>query len=156
MNERDPAEEIAVLRAALAAERLKGAAFAELSHELRTLIAGVIGLTGLLLDTEHGAVVVPAAALRHGPQGDFVFVVTPDHIAHVRRVQTGPATGDRIAIASGLDAGEQVVTEGGDRLTVQFVVRGHGLRIGGLSLAQTGLKLDNIFRQVVTWVVALR
>ncbi len=52
MTERDPSEEIASLRAALAAERLKGAAFAELSHELRTLIAGVIGLSGLLLDTE--------------------------------------------------------------------------------------------------------
>ena len=60
MKERDPAadapagtsDEVTALRAALAAERLKGAAFAELSHELRTLIAGVIGLSGLLLETE--------------------------------------------------------------------------------------------------------
>ncbi len=52
MSERDPAEEIAALRAELAAERAKGAAFAELNHELRTLIAGVSGLTGLLLETE--------------------------------------------------------------------------------------------------------
>src|SRR4051794_354371 len=52
MNERDPAEEIAALRAALAAEHRKGAAFTELSHELRTLITGVIGLSALLLDTE--------------------------------------------------------------------------------------------------------
>src|SRR6185369_2272309 len=47
-----PESEIEALRAELATERRKGAAFAELSHELRTLITGVIGLTTLLLDTE--------------------------------------------------------------------------------------------------------
>jgi CheY-like chemotaxis protein/nitrogen-specific signal transduction histidine kinase/HPt (histidine-containing phosphotransfer) domain-containing protein len=52
MNESDPAEQIQALRDALAAERRKGAAFNELSHELRTLIAGVLGLTGLLLETD--------------------------------------------------------------------------------------------------------
>jgi multidrug efflux system membrane fusion protein len=77
----------------------------------------------LLLDTAAGAVVVPAAALRHGPQGDFVFVVDAGHTAHVRRVHTGAMSGDRVAIADGLDAGEQVVTEGGDRLTEGAAVR---------------------------------
>ena len=53
MSEREElVEEIAVLRAALAAERAKADAFAQLSHELRTLISGVTGITGLLLETE--------------------------------------------------------------------------------------------------------
>lgn len=52
MSERDPLEEIAALRAALAAERAKGEAFADLNHELRTLLSGLSGITGLLLDTE--------------------------------------------------------------------------------------------------------
>jgi CheY-like chemotaxis protein/HPt (histidine-containing phosphotransfer) domain-containing protein/anti-sigma regulatory factor (Ser/Thr protein kinase) len=50
--ERDPAEEIAALRAALAAERAKGDAFALLSHELRTLVSGIAGITSVLLDSE--------------------------------------------------------------------------------------------------------
>ncbi len=52
MSDPDPTAEVVALRAALAAERHKGEVFAELSHELRTLIAGVTGITGLLLDTE--------------------------------------------------------------------------------------------------------
>jgi membrane fusion protein, multidrug efflux system len=77
----------------------------------------------LLLDTLSGAIVVPSAAVRQGPQGSYVYVVTPDHTAHVRLVKTGPSVDDRISIASGLAAGEQVVTEGGDRLVDGATVR---------------------------------
>jgi CheY-like chemotaxis protein/nitrogen-specific signal transduction histidine kinase len=52
MSERELAEEVALLRAALAAERAKAEAFAQLSHELRTLLSGVTGITSLLLETE--------------------------------------------------------------------------------------------------------
>ena len=48
----DLAAEVTRLRAELAKERESGAAFADLSHEIRTLLAGVIGMSGLLLDTE--------------------------------------------------------------------------------------------------------
>lgn len=71
----------------------------------------------LQLDTLRQALVVPAAAVRHGPQGDFVYVIAPDNTAHIRLVKTGPAVDDRTSISSGLQAGERVVTEGGDRLT---------------------------------------
>jgi membrane fusion protein, multidrug efflux system len=71
----------------------------------------------LLLDTLHDALVVPAGAVRHGPAGDFVFIITAARTASVRQVKVGPAAGDRVAITSGLNVGEQVVTEGGDRLT---------------------------------------
>ncbi|MGH8259493.1 MAG: efflux RND transporter periplasmic adaptor subunit [Steroidobacteraceae bacterium] len=77
----------------------------------------------LLLDTLRDAVVVPSAAVREGPQGTYVYVVSPDHIAHVRLVKTGPSVADRISIASGLQAGEEVVTEGGDRLVDGAKVR---------------------------------
>jgi multidrug efflux system membrane fusion protein len=71
----------------------------------------------LQLDTLRDAIVVPAAAVRHGPEGDFVYVLAKDNTAHIRLVKTGPADGDRTSIASGLQPGERVVTEGGDRLT---------------------------------------
>lgn len=77
----------------------------------------------LQLDTMRSAVVVPAAAVRHGPQGDFVYVIAKDDTAHVRLVKTGPAADDRTSISSGLQPGERVVTEGGDRLTDGSAVR---------------------------------
>jgi multidrug efflux system membrane fusion protein len=70
----------------------------------------------VLLDTVRAAIVVPVTALRHGPEGDFVYVLNPDRTVSLRKVTTGQATVDQIAIASGLQAGEPVITEGGDRL----------------------------------------
>ena len=77
----------------------------------------------LQVDTVKQAVVVPANAIQHGPQGDFVFVVAEDNTAHIRPVKVGPAVEDRVSISDGLKAGERVVTEGGDRLTDGSVVK---------------------------------
>jgi multidrug efflux system membrane fusion protein len=77
----------------------------------------------LQLDTVKQAIVVPAAAIRHGPQGEFVYVVAQDNTAHVREVKTGVALDDRASVTTGLDVGERVVTEGGDRLADGSTVR---------------------------------
>ena len=69
------------------------------------------------LDVVHDAVTIPAAALRHGPQGDYVYIVAEDRTARIRPVTVGPAADDQLSITRGLEAGERVVTEGGDRLT---------------------------------------
>jgi multidrug efflux system membrane fusion protein len=70
----------------------------------------------LLLRTITGAVVVPVTALRHGSNGDFVYVVQEDRTVKVRPVTRGEGNVDVVALTSGLAAGERVVTEGGDRL----------------------------------------
>ena len=70
----------------------------------------------LLLRSVDGAIVVPVTALRTGPNGDFVYVLNADRTVSVRPVQRGVSTGEVIAVIRGLEAGEQVVTEGGDRL----------------------------------------
>jgi membrane fusion protein, multidrug efflux system len=70
----------------------------------------------LLLRTISGAVVVPVTALRHGPNGDFVYVLKEDRTVALRAVTRGEASVEFVAITSGLAAGEAVVTEGGDRL----------------------------------------
>ena len=62
------------------------------------------------------AVVVPVTALRHGSSGDFVYVLQSDRTVTIRPVTRGESTVDVVAIRAGLEAGEQVVTEGGDRL----------------------------------------
>ena len=70
----------------------------------------------LLLRTITGAVVVPVTALRRGPSGDFVYVLKEDRTVALRKVTRGEASVEFVAITSGLEAGETVVTEGGDRL----------------------------------------
>lgn len=71
----------------------------------------------LLMRTIQGAVVVPVSALRHGSNGDFVFVLNAaDKTVALRPVKRGQATVDKVEITSGLAVGEQVITEGADRL----------------------------------------
>lgn len=63
-----------------------------------------------------GAVLVPVTALRHSNNGDFVYVLKADKTVSVRMVTRGQATTDMVEIRAGLEAGEQVITEGADRL----------------------------------------
>jgi multidrug efflux system membrane fusion protein len=69
----------------------------------------------LQLGTVHG-VLVPVTAVRTGPDGDYVYVVGQDSVAHMRPVKRGLATDEQILITQGLQAGEQIVSEGGDRV----------------------------------------
>ena len=61
-------------------------------------------------------VLVPVTAVRTGPEGDYVYVIDDERVAHMRNVKRGLATVEQILITSGLQAGERVVTEGGDRV----------------------------------------
>ena len=70
----------------------------------------------LLLRTQDGAIVIPVTAMRHGPNGDFVYAINDDRTVTVKNVERGIQTNDVIAVNKGLEAGERVVTEGGDRL----------------------------------------
>jgi multidrug efflux system membrane fusion protein len=70
----------------------------------------------LSVRTIHDAVVVPVSALRQGSGGEFVFVLNTDRTVTQRPVKRGVATVDKIQVASGLQVGERVITEGADRL----------------------------------------
>ncbi|MES2992796.1 MAG: efflux RND transporter periplasmic adaptor subunit [Pseudomonadota bacterium] len=70
----------------------------------------------LLLRTIADSIVVPVTALRHGPGGDFVYVINEDRTVSLRNVTRGEAGVENVAITTGLALGERVVTEGGDRL----------------------------------------
>jgi multidrug efflux system membrane fusion protein len=74
-------------------------------------------ITGrLIVDTKRAAVTVPSSAVRHGPRGDFVWVVRSDKRAEFRSVTLGQAFGGRTLIDSGLAHGEEVVVDGYYRL----------------------------------------
>jgi multidrug efflux system membrane fusion protein len=74
----------------------------------------------LLLDLLQNQLIMPNAAVRRGaPNGvvsTFVYLVKADQTVAVRPVTLGTVDGERVAVASGVAAGDVVVTEGGDRL----------------------------------------
>lgn len=71
----------------------------------------------LLLRTIQGGVMVPVTALRHGSNGDFVYVLNAaERTAALRPVTRGQATVEKVEITAGLQVGEKVITEGADRL----------------------------------------
>lgn len=92
----------------------------------------------LLVKTIDNAVVVPVTALRHGSTGDYVYVVnTAERTVSLRPVQRGQATVDKMVIASGLQPGERVITEGADRLKdgAKVILPGDQPGGGGAGLA---------------------
>lgn len=66
------------------------------------------------------AVAIPVSALRKGPGGDHVWVITADtsgaQRAHERAVQSGPVLGDTVLILGGIAPGEQVAASGSFKL----------------------------------------
>ncbi len=70
----------------------------------------------LLVDTLQNTTVVPSAAIQRGAPGTFVYLVNPDDTVSLRKVTLGPADGERIAIVTGLNPGDRVVTDGAEQL----------------------------------------
>jgi membrane fusion protein, multidrug efflux system len=70
----------------------------------------------LLINTLTGATVIPTAAVQRGQPGTFVYIVKPDDTVSVQKITLGPQDGERVAVKSGLAAGDRVVIDGADRL----------------------------------------
>ena len=71
----------------------------------------------LELNTIKDAVMVPVTALRHGSNGDFVYVLNAlERTVALRSVTRGQANATQVEIRTGLKVGEKVITEGADRL----------------------------------------
>jgi len=70
----------------------------------------------LQLDTVKQALVVPAQAVQRGAAGTFVYVVQADNTVQVKTVQLDAVEGDWQAVKGDLQVGQQVVTDGADRL----------------------------------------
>jgi multidrug efflux system membrane fusion protein len=70
----------------------------------------------IVVDERAEAVTVPAAALRRGPRGDFVWVVSAEQKAELHTVTAGQTSDGRVLIERGLTSDKQVVTDGHFRL----------------------------------------
>ena len=71
----------------------------------------------VLIDTLHGAIVVPIAAVQDGPDGQFVYIVNDDSTVALRPVTVKPGEDRQAVISSGVSAQERVVLSGFGRLT---------------------------------------
>ena len=69
----------------------------------------------LLVNTLNDALVVPSTAVATGAPGSYVYVVSNGKVS-LRVVKTGVTNASTTVATSGLKLGEQVVTEGLDRL----------------------------------------
>ena len=70
----------------------------------------------LLVEVSKNATMVPSAAVQRGPRGAFAYVVTPDKTIAVRPLKVGLSQGGFTAIEDGVVAGEQVVTDGHEKV----------------------------------------
>ena len=72
------------------------------------------------------AVAVPVSAVRKGPGGDQVFVITAGKDgkprAQARQVETGAMLGDEMVIHAGLSPGERVAASGSFKLREHVLV----------------------------------
>ncbi len=70
----------------------------------------------MLVGRKEGQTIVPAAAVQHGPQQTYVYVVGAENIVKVRPVKVDVTEGGEVGISNGLQPGEVVVTDGQDKL----------------------------------------
>ena len=89
---------------------------AEFPNESNRLWPGQFVNVRLRIAIETNAVVIPFSAVQNGQKGTYVFVVKPDKTVEARPVKIARNVDETSIIASGLQAGETVVTDGQQRL----------------------------------------
>jgi len=92
--------------------RLKGT-FANTDHRLWP---GDLVQVTLQLSIDPRAIVVPATAVQNGQQGQYVYIVGKDSTVSLQPVTVSRTSGSDAVVASGLRAGDEVVTDGQLRL----------------------------------------
>lgn len=85
---------------------------ATLANDQETVWPGQFVDVLITLRVEPNAIVVPSEAVQAGQNGNFLFVVDANSVAHVRPVVVSRTIGNLSVIAKGLEAGETVVTAG--------------------------------------------
>lgn len=82
----------------------------------KTLWPGAFVTARVLLKVDHDVLTIPAAALEHGPNGSFTYVVQPDHTVKAQTISVGAEDDDRVVVIGGLQPGARVVTSNQFRL----------------------------------------
>lgn len=90
---------------------------ATFNNREHTLWPGQFADVAMTLTSQPNAVVIPTSALQTGQNGTYVYLVNQDLTAQPQPVKVGWTAGDTTVIASGLEPGQRIVTDGQLRLT---------------------------------------
>lgn len=69
----------------------------------------------LLIDTQHGATLIPTATIQRNAQGAFVYLVKPDQTVAMQSISAGTTHGD-VSAVTGLKPGNIIAADGFDKL----------------------------------------
>ena len=92
------------------------------SNQHRRLWPGMFVNVRVVTQVQDDGLTVPLDAVQQGPQGQYVFVVGPDHKVSMQPVAVRETLNGEVLIDKGLSAGETVVVRGQYRLTPGTVV----------------------------------
>jgi multidrug efflux system membrane fusion protein len=90
---------------------------ATFDNAAHVLWPGQFADVNLTLKSQPNSIVIPTAALQTSQNGTYVYVINQDLTAMQQPVKVGWNVGENTVIASGLQAGQRVVTDGQLRLT---------------------------------------
>ena len=89
---------------------------AQFDNQERTLFSNQFVNIKMKLDTLQGVILGPNAAIQHGANGAFVYVVKDDQTITVKAIKTAASDGTHSVISEGLSADEKLVIDGADKL----------------------------------------
>jgi len=95
---------------------------AEFKNRDHTLWPNLFVRARIEVSRRDDALIVPAAAVQHGPNGSYVYVLTPDNVAHMQPVQIAMLQGEDALVGNGLSGGERVVVDGQNQIKPNGVV----------------------------------
>jgi multidrug efflux system membrane fusion protein len=117
---------------------------AQFANEDLALWPGQFADVTLTLTTEPGAIVVPAAAVQIGQNGQYVFVVKPDKVVEMRPIELARTVLEEAVVRNGLTPGENVVVDGhirlfpGARVEIRSAVSNDASEVQTASAAEAG------------------
>src|SRR3546814_153048 len=85
---------------------------ATVANDKETVWPGQFVNVLITLRVDPNAVVVPNVAVQAGQNGNYLFVVDANSVAHVRPVEVSRTIGNQTVIAKGVEPGDTVVTSG--------------------------------------------
>jgi len=88
----------------------------EFSNEKNSLFPNQFVNVHLLVDTKHNVTIVPSTAVQRGPQGTYVYLAQRDNTVKIQPVTVALASGSSVGVSTGLQAGDNVVVDGQDKL----------------------------------------